>query len=45
MKTGIDGGYIGTQAFFTNFLEVRLLHEPESTSTLAEDAPLSGSKT
>lgn len=28
----------------TNFAEIRFLREPESTSTLAADAPLSGSK-
>lgn len=39
-----DGGYIGTQAFFTNFTEIRFLCEPESTITLAVDAPLPGSK-
>ena len=44
MGPGIDGGYIGTQAFFTNFAEIRFLRQPESTSTSAAAALLSGSK-
>lgn len=45
MGPGIDGGYIGIQAFFTNFTEIRFLRQPESTSTSAAAAPPPGSKT
>lgn len=37
-------GHIDTQAVFTNFTEIRFPCDPESTSTSAEDALLSGCK-
>lgn len=37
-------GHIDTQAFFTNFTGIRFPCDPESNSTSAEDALLSGCK-